>query len=503
MLNDRETGSIWQHCEPICYDGELDGTVLQEVGHQLHTVWGKWREWHPDTLVMGETNDPKHRDHRHGHGREEYFERRGIGWLEHQYFLGSMQTPPDERLPEQEAVLGVNEPEGVRAYPFRQVKHNGNVVNDDLNGLPVTVWSDPDPNMFTTVAYDPRVEDQLLEFELLNGEFVDKQTHSTWHLEGYAKSGPLKETVLRQLRGYFLRWHAWAAPRPATDIYFTSLKTPEESRWGVEEGVFRPLLDALRERTGLDVKIEEEITGFALPQGAERGIEIRLDSHRFWLYHASSIQHAKDLEVLPHDWETPPHCMAHGRFVLKDEPDEQWVDWTHVVRLQDNRIEWSPLLKDDKFIQVFRVACDEAEQAVAQSEPSFIQIIEELESRIEEQGHYLEYDYWNALVVSGQSRPPSCDFVLQFLLDVDRVLLYRFDSSEIAQEYAEKWGHALTAENYVLRSTPMDMYMIAKFEAGQMPDDKVNWAKALDDEDFCGSFKQVITGLKEQFEQST
>jgi hypothetical protein len=495
MLKDRQTESVWQHCEPVAFHGELDGTVLPEAGTQLHTTWGKWKAWHPDTLVMSETTDPMHRDQRHGHGREEYFERRGIGWLEHQYFIGTMQNPPDERLPEQEAVYGVNEAEGVRAYPFRQVKHNGNVVNDDLNGLPVTIWSDPDPNAFTTVGYVRQAGDQLLDFELRDGQFVDSQTDSTWNLEGRAIAGQLEGEQLRQLRGYFLRWHGWSAPRPTTEVYRSPLDLPAESRWGFDEGVFAPILDALRTQLGLDVKVEEEIVTYGLPQGCERGVQVRIDGHRFWLYHTESVAHAKDLEVLPHDWEVKPHCTSHGRFVLKDEVEEQWTDWTHIVRLRDNQTAWSPLLSDDEFLRVFRDACQLAEPVLDEpEEPTMSQVFRALEGR----GYLLEYNHWNSLVVSRSGLPPRCRFLVQFLLGVDRMLLYRFESDALAATYAERVGHALAAQNYVLRSTPVDMYMIAKFEAGQKPEEKTGWSQMLNNEKFCQDFQEVISELKEQ-----
>ena len=493
MLKDRQTESVWQHCEPVAFHGQLDGTVLPEAGRQLHTTWGEWTALHPDTLVMAEPVDPLHRDPRHGHGREEYFERRGIGWLEHQYFIGTMQHPQDERLPEQEAVYGVNEAEGVRAYPFRQVKHHGNVVNDDLHGLPVTIWSDPAPNAFTTVGYVRDLDGQLLDFELRDGRFVDIQTESTWNIEGCAVSGPLQGKALRPLRGYFLRWHGWSAPRPTTEVWSTPLRLPEESRWGIEEGVFAPILGALRDRLGLTVQVEEELVTYALPQGCERGIQIRIDGHRFWLYQTATVSHAQDLEILPHEWETRPQCISHGRFVLKDEVEEQWTDWTHIVRLRDNQIAWSPLLRDDEFRMVFRDACEQADPGrELPEEPTMRQIFQALEDR----GYLLEWNHWNALVVSRSGLPPRCNFIVQFLLGVDRMLLYRFDSDAEAATYAERIGHAVAARNFVLRSTPVDMYMIAKFEAGQKPDEKTSWSQMLNNEQFVTDFGAVIDELK-------
>jgi hypothetical protein len=178
--------------------------------------------------------------------------------------------------------------------------------------------------------------------------------------------------------------------------------------------------------------------------------------------------------------------------VLKDEVEEQWTDWTHIVRLRDNQIGWSPLLSDDRFLGVFRAACQVADPVSDTPEqPTMLSIFRALEGR----GYLLEYNYWNALVVSRSGLPPRCNFLVQFLLGVDRMLLYRFDSEAEAATYAEKVGHALAARNYVLRSTPVDMYMIAKFEAGQKPEEKTGWSQMLTNEKFREDFQAVIDEL--------
>lgn len=490
-VKDQETNSLWPHCEPVAFSGELDGQILDEWGQQWHTTWGTWRSWHPTTMVMDEIkNDPLHRDMRHGHGREEYFERRGIGWLEHQYFRGSMATPPDERLPEHQAVLGINEPEGVRAYPYREVKHNGNVVNEALGSLPIVVWSDPAPNGFSTTAYERRVDGRVLEFELRGGEFVDRQTGSIWHFEGHATSGPLRGKQMRQLRCYFMRWHSWSAHHPRTELYRTPLRLSEESRWGIREGAFGPILDAFRGPLRQTVEIEEEIVHYGLRLGAERGIQIRLDGHRLLLYQANGVEHAKDLEVYPHDWEVKPHCLAHGRFVLKDEPDKQWTGWDQVTRLPDNQIEWSPLLRDERFVQAFRAACEAADPGAAQREPAMREILQALKAN----GRPVQDNHWYALIVPRCALVPRADFVLQFFLDVDRMLLYRFEAPEHALAFAQQVGHAFAVDRYVFRSTPIDMYMMPKFEMGQKPDERVTWSAAVADEVFRKECQEAIGG---------
>ncbi len=477
----------------MCIRGALEGTVLDDFP-QWHTTWELWRTWHPDTLVMAEVaDDPWHRDQRQGHGREEMWEHRGMGGRDREWFKDTLAATLDRRLPEQEMVYGVNEPEGVRAYPYRQVKHSGNVVNDELGELPIVVWCDPASNGFTMAAYDRRVDGCVLRFELRDRQLVDVETGSTWHLEGHATSGALRGKRLRKLRAYPARWHSWAVDRPETEIYTTSLKLPEESRWGIEEGIFRPILQAFRSDLGLKVTVEEEVVSCALPAGARRGIVIRLDGHRFWLFHTHGHEHSRDLEILAHDWFVKARCLAHGRFVLKDEPDVQHADWEHWVRLPDDQIEWSRLFADSWFVAAFWGACEAADPDQRGAEPAFVQVFEALR----EHGYVVRYGHEHAVVAPRVGLVRHSDFSVQALLDGDAVLFYRFDSAENAKAYAATIGHALAAENYVLRSWPAEVWWLPRFEIGQKPDEKVRWSPLVGDDSFRRLCEQIIRRLKE------
>lgn len=499
VIADRLTHSIWNHCEPIAIRGELQGTVLDDLP-QWHTTWELWRTWHPDTLVMAEvTDDPWHRDQRQGHGRDEIWERRGMGGRDREWFKDTLATVLDKRLPEQEMVYGVNEPDGTRAYPYRQVKHNGNIVNDDLGGLPVVVWCDPAPDGFTMGAYDRRLDGHVLRFELRGDRFVDTETGSTWHLEGHATSGPLKGRRLRKLRGYWARWHSWAVDRPQTEIYRTPLRLPEESRWGIDAGIFQPILQAFRSELGLGVTVEEEIVSYGLPAGARRGIVIRLDGHPFRLFHTHGVEHARDLEALAHDWFVKPRCLAHGRFVLKDEPDVQYADWEHWARLPDDRIEWSRLLADERFTGVLRAACELADPDPRRAEPALVEILEALGAH----GHVVGYGYRDGVVAPRIGLVRHSNFSAQVLLNGQAMLLYRFDSAESAQAYAGNIGHAVAAHNYVFRSWPVEVWWLPQFEIGQKPDEAVGWAPLVEDASFGRLCEEIIGRLKESLRSIT
>jgi len=225
---------------------------------------------------------------------------------------------------------------------------------------------------------------------------------------------------------------------------------------------------------------------------------IRLDGHQFWLFHTEGVEHALDLRVLSHDWFVKARCLAYGRFLLKDEPDVQYADWEHWVRLPDDRIEWSPLLADERFVAAFRAASDVADPEPGRAEPAFVEIFEALHER----GHVVRYGHDDAVIAPRVGLVRHADFSVQAPVDGDVMLLYRFDSAEHARAYAGTVGHAMAADNYVFRSWPPDVWWLPRFEIGQKPDAEVGWSRLVDDDAFRQVSIEAIRALKESFRRS-
>ena len=56
IMQDRETGSLWSHITGECLDGELVGTVLEQVP-MVQTTWGEWKKAHPETRVLKKSEE--------------------------------------------------------------------------------------------------------------------------------------------------------------------------------------------------------------------------------------------------------------------------------------------------------------------------------------------------------------------------------------------------------------------------------------------------------------
>ncbi len=106
VMADRQTGSVWTH-----YDGSILNGPLAEVGLTLelrptiHTTWSEWQKAYPDTIVLDwyPEYELRYRSIEPGRaGLGPQFQATVLNW--------------DDRLPENELVLGVNLGADYRAY---------------------------------------------------------------------------------------------------------------------------------------------------------------------------------------------------------------------------------------------------------------------------------------------------------------------------------------------------------------------------------------------------
>jgi hypothetical protein len=184
--------SLWLHYEGVAIDGPEKGHFLEQIP-TYHVTWKHWASAHPQTDVMLAPDDPHHRDARHGHGREEYFSRPGMDPPLAKTITGRF----DHRYPENEIVLGINIDAGIRAYPLREIKREGGVLNDELGEHPILVLGGPRPEQITMSAFSRILEQRVLTFEYDGAQIRDSQTGSLWNIEGKSVAGELKGKQLR------------------------------------------------------------------------------------------------------------------------------------------------------------------------------------------------------------------------------------------------------------------------------------------------------------------
>ena len=198
VMYDRQSNSLWQQILGEGIDGRYKGTRLTLVP-AMQTTWAQWRAIHPDTLVL---------DKNGGYSSDSYAGYYSGG---DQGVLGGFRS--DDRLPAKAFVLGLLVGDEPKAYPFQELVGQP-VVHDTVGGRDLVIVYDDRSG--TAVAFDRRVEGQLLTFEpagLVEGDLLirDKETGSVWSgLSGIAQEGPLAGTRLKQLPAFYSFWFAWS-----------------------------------------------------------------------------------------------------------------------------------------------------------------------------------------------------------------------------------------------------------------------------------------------------
>lgn len=220
VMWDDATTSLWQQISGEGVVGTYAGTQLEPISTAI-VSFSQFRDSFPEGLSLSRET---------GLGRS-YGINPYAGY-------SSLETPflfagePDPRLPALSRVVGVLEDYGVKAYPFESLSESG-VVNDSLNGEPITVWwvdgttdaldksSIADSaSIGTAIAYRPIVNGETLTFSPADGEtFTDAETGSTWSITGIALDGPLAGSELATVVHKNEFWFAFAGFYPEASVY--------------------------------------------------------------------------------------------------------------------------------------------------------------------------------------------------------------------------------------------------------------------------------------------
>ena len=118
-----------------------------------------------------------------------------------------------------------------KLYPFSRLKEEG-VVNDSVGGTQVVLFSREgllsvldagsiknSRSIQAVTAFARKVNGQVLDFEIRDGEILDRQTGSQWNLLGQAVSGELKGQSLSLVQSGIHFAFAWLAFNPDVEIF--------------------------------------------------------------------------------------------------------------------------------------------------------------------------------------------------------------------------------------------------------------------------------------------
>ncbi len=206
VMADRQTGSVWTHYDGSILNGPLAGAGLSlELRPIIHTTWSEWQEAYPDTTVLDwyPEYELRYRSIEPGRaGLGPQFQATVLNW--------------DDRLPENELVLGVNLGADFRAYVLSEFGSGLQVLGDELGGIPIAVFLEPDINF--GLAFLPLVDGELLELAVEGGQIIDSGG-TMWDISGKATSGPRARSQLEFVTSFVTEWYGWAAYHPQTSIF--------------------------------------------------------------------------------------------------------------------------------------------------------------------------------------------------------------------------------------------------------------------------------------------
>src|SRR5262249_39069632 len=129
---------------------------------------------------------------------------------------------PDARLAPDRLVLGIDLVARQIAMPVTNNEGNYHgIVGAAFDGRPPVILFGDLP-AHAAAAYLPTAKVPHLDFTTgrhgREGEWTDERTNSTWNVEGRCVAGPLKGERLKPADFVRLRWYAWAALHPSTEL---------------------------------------------------------------------------------------------------------------------------------------------------------------------------------------------------------------------------------------------------------------------------------------------
>ena len=207
LMYDRLTDSYWSQGLGTAVTGKFVGYDLKLVPFDLIS-WGDWKTLYPNTLVL--TTDT---GHLRSYATDPYGD---------YYTDPRIMFPVDnmnDRLHPKEIVLGFNDNKIQKVYKQKDIE-KFKIINDRVGEKSLFLLS-----MFSgnSRMFDRALEDDILEFEFVDGKIFDTNTKSEWNYEGTAISGPLQDSQLERFPIETGFWFSWVSFYPDTLIYGESL----------------------------------------------------------------------------------------------------------------------------------------------------------------------------------------------------------------------------------------------------------------------------------------
>jgi hypothetical protein len=224
VMYDRATDSYWPQVTGQAVTGPLTGRRLELVPAQI-VSFGDFRAAHPQGRVLS-----RNTGFDRPYGTNPY---PGYDQTEDPFLF---QGEVDPRLAPAARVIGLAAGDEAVAFPYDRLRRAGGgqmeAVNEEVGGEPVLViWKpgtvsaldqetiEASRDVGAGAGFSRRVGDQVLTFEVRDGQLVDQETGTTWNVLGMAVEGPLAGQELPGVAALDSFWFDWAAFHPETEIW--------------------------------------------------------------------------------------------------------------------------------------------------------------------------------------------------------------------------------------------------------------------------------------------
>ena len=155
LLYDDQTESLFSQILAQAISGPLVGKKLETL-ISTHTTWGKWRQLHPQSLVLS-TATGYHRDYE----RNPY----GDYASSHALYFPVASSDAAERFHPKETVLGLVDGNRIKAYPFSELDKQGRAsfvdvidaksyrIEWDSQSRTANIFNEQDQSVFTLQSF--------------------------------------------------------------------------------------------------------------------------------------------------------------------------------------------------------------------------------------------------------------------------------------------------------------------------------------------------------------
>ncbi len=206
---DRASNSNWSQLLLKSVNGSLSGREA-ETYNLVETTWETWKKMYPASKVVS-----KNTGYNRSYGSYPY------GSYRVNESLIFPVSNSDSRLHAKERVLAVFRDQKAKAYTFKNLTENGNIILDNFLGSEFIVTGNPQENLM--VAFQTETEEGIpLIFQAIENmlpEILTDNEGNTWDVFGRAVSGPRQGERLKSIPYMMGYWFSFAAFYPGIELY--------------------------------------------------------------------------------------------------------------------------------------------------------------------------------------------------------------------------------------------------------------------------------------------